>query len=218
MTVTRLRLEEFSPSFRAVETPKEETPVLTLQEQLKAARDAGYAEGFQAGVARAEEAYASKERKLDAAIQETISDGLFTRAEAESAILAQIAPLCDAIARAILPEVARNGFARLLTDEITAALARTPSPVPTLFLHPDNSPALRAAFARADLTIGIRDDPALGPLEARFEQGDAQTRIDLTAAIAAIETACRSYFETLVPMTEDQIHDRDRPADRSEAG
>lgn len=218
MTVTRLKLEEFAPSYRPTLAKVDETPVLTLQEQLKAARDSGYAEGFQAGVARAEDAYQTKDRTLDAAILEAISDGHFTRAEAEAAILADIAPFCDAIASTALPTAAKAGFAALLNEEISRAITSGEASNPTLYVHADDVDLVRQAFTASEIRIAIHTDPTLAPSQARYEQGDAITRVDIAGAITSLQSACEAFFNTITQPEQDITDDRYIAEHRSEAG
>lgn len=181
MSLTHLRLERFEPEgfevARRPAGPSQEERSLDAELE-KAVRDAGYAAGFQDGVAKTSDAYAASDRKLDAALLASL-DELHTRALAQGEMaLSLLRPALHHLTDTVLPSHIAETFGARVVERVERLLeAARPGPI-TLAVAPAEHERMEAALRDADLEIELVADAGLEPLQARFQQANSTHLLD----------------------------------------
>ncbi len=187
----KLRLEVF-------DTPETLPPGMVVldAEQLEEHRIAAYEAGYKAGWEDASAASAAEQGALRADVARNLQAMSFTYHEARTQILRALEPLLAEIAARLLPEIARAA----LPGQISAILLplaeqRTEVPV-TLAVNPAARTAIEALVSTpSGLPLVVVENPDLGPGQASLRLGEVETRIDLDAAVAAIRSLVRDFFD-----------------------
>lgn len=154
--------------FDAAPTPEPEGP------------SEGWQEGYDAGLA---EGRALAEAEAAALRQETaqvIADLGLTFEEAQSHVLARLAPLFSILAKRVVPDILQATLGVALRDELALA-AQADAGVPlSLRLAPADMPAIEAVLPLIPGTqVTVHADPRLGPGEVLIDRGEGATALDL---------------------------------------
>lgn len=161
--------------------------------RIEAARDAGHAEGLEAGLRQAEAGIAAREEAALAAIAAALADGRDVARQVAEEAAREVARLLLAALDAALPAAAAR-----LAPESAAALAAMLEPLlrdgvaVTLAVAPGEAEAAAAAARIGDARLAVEEDAALAPGDARasWRGGEAKSSLDARrAAVAEIMAA-----------------------------
>lgn len=174
-------------------------------EALEDARLAAYEQGFTAGWEDAVAAQDAEVSRLRAGLGRSLEDLSFTYHEAHGHVLRALEPLLLDMVGKVLPQVARETIGQVALDHLRP-LARSLAGAPIRVVA---SPANRAQVERifitgADFPLVFEEEPSLGEGQVHLRLGEAETRVDLDAAIAAIAAAVSDFFH--LEKHEEQRH------------
>ncbi len=179
-----LVLQDFAS--RAAEVEKEASE---LDRRLRAAWEEGHAQGVAEGTDAAARTHAESQTQLRAALIEALRDAAVTQQAAQAAVLAGIAPAVAQVVRELAPRLARAGVEERVAEALETALAERPAPAPVLRCAKEDAAGLEAALAHLDGAWRIEVDPRFCPLEAELHWDEGFDRIDLAAAVRALDAA-----------------------------
>lgn len=179
-----LVLEDFGPAPR-------QAPSDPPEEQHLASFDAGYRAGWDDAVA----ADTAQEAEVQAEIARNLQALSFTYHEARSHVLRALAPLIADLAGRLLPEIAQAALPHLVAEAL-APYAEVAADAPMeVVLHPSVRARVEGLVGPdAGLPLTFREDAALAPGQIWLALGEAETRIDIDAALATIRTALDDFF------------------------
>ena len=179
-----LVLEDFGPGPR----PAQAYPP---EEQHLASFEAGYRAGWDDAVA-AETAQAAE---VQAEIARNLQALSFTYHEARSHVLRALAPLIADLAGRLLPEIAQAALPPLVAEAL-APYAEVAADAPMeVVLHPSVRARVEELVGPGSgLPLTYREDAALAPGQIWLAMGEAETRIDIDAALATIRAALDDFF------------------------
>lgn len=185
----RLALEDFGgpPRHRTPEVPAEILP----EEQ----RLAVFEDGYRAGWDDASRALAESHQKLSADLANNISDLAFTFHEARAHVLKGVEPLLRQFVSRVLPAVAQHALPGLVAERVEGLL-RTAASAPLLLLvSPQSRAEVEAVLpASPGFPLEIREEPTLAEGQVFIRAGEIEQAVDLTAALAGIESAVDDFF------------------------
>lgn len=169
---------------------------LTADPEGAGQNSAGFESGYQAGW---EDATATLAREADqdaAEVTRALQSLEFTFHDARAHLLRGLAPLFEEIVARLLPKIALEGLPHLISDVLLPlAEQATEAPVEVL-VHPGQRDAVAAHLARLPhLPFILVDAPEHPPARISLRLGESETRIDVEAAITAIDHLLRSYFD-----------------------
>jgi flagellar assembly protein FliH len=197
----RVRLEVFQS-----DTPTAASDggaVVTDLGAMEEARLAAYEQGYAAGWDDAAAAAEGDRSKLGADLAQHLQTLGFTYHEARAHVLRSIEPLLVRMTQVILPATAREALPAVILETIRPLAAQMTLAPATLHLHPDARPAVeQALLLESSLPLTIHEDPSLGRNEARLSLPDAERRIALDEATAAIARAVADFLQ--LSLTEDR--------------
>ncbi|MCC5985003.1 MAG: flagellar biosynthesis protein [Rhodobacteraceae bacterium] len=176
-----------------------------LERMRLRAFDEGYAAGWQDAVSEAEAA----DTQRRAAAEDALRALHFTHAEARAHALAAVLPLVRAMAGTVLPEMAQATLGATVAEAVAALAAETmETPVEV-----QANAATCAAIAPLIEAVAARDlrlieEPSLADGQVIARLDPAATRIDIDAAVTAVQQAVADYLSTLpaATVTERKAH------------
>jgi len=184
-----LRLEVFETA----ELP--EGPACLMPEEIEDLRlsafERGYVAGYEDATRRAETDAATERTRIASAIE-----GLnFTYHEARAHCLSGLEPLLTTLIATLLPAAARAALVPMVIEQLLP-LAATRSETPLrLHVPPGRQAAFEAAFDGLVLPpLTLVEDPQLDDGQAEIRSESDEARIDLSDAIARIESALTSHY------------------------
>lgn len=149
--------------------------------------------GYQAGWDDATKAYNEKMSAFSDEFKEHLLDLGFTYAAAKSEILSGLEPLLKQISTALLPEIAKEGFAQYLLDQLRDIAQDAAHPTVLLSLNPDQvGPIQHILEHDLGFPFEISSDPLIQMNVARLEFQNREMEIDLSDCIANIEATITS--------------------------
>lgn len=152
----------------------------------------GFNEGIEAEKLRAQD----EQRSLNSALVSAVSDAHFTFTEARQTVLAELAPLLNAITTHILPATQTLGLATTICEILTQAADAQLSTQPTIAIHPDQFDAVATALAEMlPSKVKIVPDPTLTSHAAWLNVNSHDSMIDFENTFAAVQTALRAYAD-----------------------
>jgi len=189
----RLKLEVFAPDRPA---PDPGTPQATGPTEMEEARLAAFENGYKDGWDDAVAAQADDTAALRAEVARNLQALAFTQAEARAVVLRDIAPLIAALVGRVLPVIATHALPQMIVEAMApfADLA-VESPL-DLRVHPDTRLAVEGMLPEGAAGFAFRliEDGALPRGAAILRQGEAETRLDVTATVAHLATLVENYF------------------------
>ncbi|MFT4149105.1 MAG: flagellar biosynthesis protein [Paracoccaceae bacterium] len=167
------------------------------EDRLEEARLAAYEAGYSAGWEDATAAQAGDQARMGADLARHLQSLGFTYQEARIHILRAVEPVLQQVVTRLLPEIAREAIAPVVSEALmplVAGLADTPV---ELLLNPAARPAVEPRLqATTGLPITVVEEPTLGEGQVYLRLGTgAEARVDLDRAVARIATAVRGFFE-----------------------
>lgn len=190
-----LQLEDFAQAPVAASGP-------LLAEE---ARLAAYEEGYKAGWDDAAAADAQANTRVSADLARNLADISFTFAEAQSHVLNGVGPLLTLMAEKMLPEMARDGFAQTVIEQVQKIAAEHADAPLELVVNPQNRAAVETVLtqANAPVSLTISEEPSLGPGQAYLRGAHGETALDIDAVQETIRAAIDAF---LSPEQEVQAH------------
>ncbi|MBL3568947.1 hypothetical protein BV509_04475 [Rhodovulum sulfidophilum] len=193
--MSRLLLEDFSNHGARPRAGREPDPAPV--EDTQQVRLDAYEEGYRAGWDDATAAEAESRARIGADFEKTLQELSFSYHEARTHVMEALEPLLTAMVDRVLPDLARQGFARKVVEialELAEAEANTPL---QLRVCPENRDALEElAGADPGLPLQIVDDATLGPGQALLRGGAGEREIDIDGMLAAIRSALNDFMTT----------------------
>jgi flagellar biosynthesis/type III secretory pathway protein FliH len=198
--MSRLRLEVFEDTSGLAAGSKLGLEQAAVEEAKLASYEQGYAAGWEDAAA----AQSEEQARLGADIARNLQSLGFTYHEARVHVLRAIEPLLTGMIARLLPQTAREALGPLVHETLmTLADGLADAPV-TMVLNPASRVAVEAFLSGTNgLPLTIVEEPSLGEGQVYLRLGDAEARVDLDAAVAAIGTAVRGFY-TLIE--EDRKH------------
>jgi len=175
--------------FAAAERGRDPVQARRLSAERERGREAGYAEGFEAGLAEA----AAADREAVAALRESLADAALTQAAMREEALAALRSLVAAMVATVAPSVAAAALPSVVGDIVAARAVAGGSRAVTVVAAPAVAPALRETLAGV-AEVGV--DPAPDAPTARIDWGDGGAAIDVDAALRDIDRAVARIFAT----------------------
>lgn len=153
--------------------------------------DAGYAAGWDDAAA----AHANDRAAAEAKATEALQTLGFTYQEARVHVMTALEPLLAEVAAKLLPQIARIALPALVVETILPLAEKHASSPVTLRLHPDTRTAVESLCAASlGLPLSFVEDASLSPGDVRLTLDQAEARVDLDSAVAAIGAAMADYF------------------------
>lgn len=151
-------------------------------------------EGYAAGRAEGEAAARTDAQALRDSAAQALADLTLSARDAQSLILARLAPLFDAIATRVIPDLLRQTLGHHLTAALQTAAATDAGADLVLFVPPQDVPAVDATIAAiAGGGLSVRPDPRLPAGQIILSTTAEQTSLDprdlsrsIAAALAAL--------------------------------
>ena len=163
--------------------------------------------GYDAGFADGERAALAEQKRIDAALVQSLSDLAFGFEEARQQVLTGIAPLFRTLVDQLLPRIVDESFhARLVETLMDLATERSRAPV-RLIVHPDQVAAVSALLPSVTgLDIDLHQDPEVGAHGALISQGPSEALLDLDDLISDIRRTLSALFDQSDPSQELSNH------------
>jgi len=162
----------------------------------------GYCEGRQAAMSEGD-ALNGKTLNL---LAENIQNFVLAHADARTEVLKSLAPLIETMVNSILPEVAKNGLADLVAQEICSIAGEGLPQNPTVFCAPENVQIVKDAVAvlpRNLSAITVAGDATLEALSVSIRWPGLETIISPAATIRKITAETEIFLNRL---TKDPTH------------
>lgn len=188
--MTRLlrRLEDFGDAARGRLSDAERAQQAAVATARGEGHAAGYAEGFAAALAQAE----NEDRAVLGALREVVRDLELERTAMRAELLSGLRPVVEALARAVVPAAADAGFAAELSDAVATALGHRAAEALEVHVAPERVAMLAG---RLGSDVAVLPDPALSPLAARIGWAGGGACFDSDAATGAALAAVARFFE-----------------------
>ncbi|MBE0413797.1 hypothetical protein [Yoonia sp.] len=170
--MSRLSLESFEAA-----APQDPSRDIAFQ--------AGYDEGFDAGLAEAK----AQNTALAASLVQVISDVSFGYAEARAQILEALTPFFGTLTSAVLPHCVETGFAGVLAQELVKIAADDISGPIRLCVHPDQQAAVEVVTSTLPTDITVIADSTLDHHAAWISCANSESQLNLDRLLAQITDA-----------------------------
>ncbi len=157
---------------------------------LQAGHDLGYAKALEE--CRALEAEALRD------IGSKLQDITFTHFEARKAVLTSLEGVIDAMIDVILPDIAKEALAEIVSTQMLALASLMNEGPIRLICAPDIQPLIEQAltsFHQQPIAAVAIADPASSGLQIRIESPVGERQIDLDTAIANIRDAVAGFYQ-----------------------
>lgn len=188
--MTRLlrRLEDFGDAARGRLSDAERAQQAAVATARGEGHAAGYAEGFAAALAKAD----NEDRAVLGALSEAMRDLELERTALRAELVAGLRPVVEALARAVVPVAAEAGFAAELADAVASGLAQRAAEALEVRVAPERVAALAERLGPG---LAVLPDPALSSLAARIGWAGGGACFDADAATDAALAAVTRFFE-----------------------
>jgi flagellar biosynthesis/type III secretory pathway protein FliH len=185
-----LRLEVFETG-----QPSKTTAVVTDLGAIEEEKLSAYEQGYTAGWDDSSAAQAEEQAQLSAEIARNLQALTFTFHEARTHVLRSIEPLLADMVTRLLPEVARAALAPVVRETLQPLAEDLAGSPVEIVLNPVARPAVEAILEEnAGLPVTLIEEPSLSEGQLYIRLGQAETHVDLDAAVAAIATAVQDFF------------------------
>jgi flagellar biosynthesis/type III secretory pathway protein FliH len=192
MCAIRLEVFEVAASQRDTSADSPE------QNAVEEAKLASFEQGYSAGWEDAAATQADDQSRLKGDIARNLQALGFTFQEARVHVLRAVEPLVAAIVGQLLPRLAREALAPVVLETLlplVEALGETPVSV---MVAPSSRAAVEPFLTlNSGLPLTIVEEPSLGEGQVFLRMGDAEARVDLDSAVAAITEAVRGFYTLL---------------------
>ena len=185
MTLTRL-LEDFGPATRTPVTPDERE--IAREDQRLAVFEQGYSAGWDDALA----AQAGQDRRATEAFVLALEDLSFPYQEALAQMIANTAPVIEAILHQIVPGQIAEHLARIVWDEVEALLRDPAHNRVEIVAAPARIAFLEQAMPRG-VDATIRADATLDDDHVRLRVGPAERRIDMSHIARRLDGAVAAF-------------------------
>lgn len=184
------RLETFAPGVATLPPPRTDV----LERRLAAAREAGYAEGYMAGQAAATEAMLAEDDRLTSELVEALQDARLSNEAARWHAAACLAPVLEAMVRAVTPALAEAGLGAEVARAVERAIAAAPQARPRIRCAPEMVDPLGDRLEARGIAAVIEAAPELLPREAQVFWEHGFDYLDLDACA---EQVCACVLDHL---------------------
>lgn len=185
MTLTRL-LEDFGPATRAPVTADEKD--VAREDQRLAVFEQGYAAGWDDALS----AQAGQDSRATEAFVLALEDLSFPYQEALAQMIANTAPVIEAILRQIVPGQLAEHLARIVWDEVETLLREPAHNRVEIVAAPARIAFLEKAMPQG-VDATIRADGALGDDCVRLRVGPAERQIDMSYIARRLDGAVAAF-------------------------
>ncbi len=185
----------FLESFDAPE-PVEEAPPSFSEEEIEAARQEGYSQGYASGWQAATAAADEDQARIRADLAARLQELGFTYQEARAHVMKGVLPLLRELVEKILPAVMVDALGHAILQEL-APLAEAAADLPVeIAVAPEDAERLRDFLGEeTPVPLAIEADPALGSGQADLRLGRTERLIDLAGVLARVTTALGAVAE-----------------------
>lgn len=183
-----LTLEDFAGPPPTIETAQ--------AEQDESVRLQAYEEGYAAGWEDAASAHADARAEREAEVARHLQVLALGYHEARQHVLRSLEPLLAEVATRLLPATAREALGPTVLDALMPLAERMADTPPVLRTSPEARSAVERFLAvQTGLPLQIVEDATLSEGQVMISRGEAEARVDLEAATAAVTAAIRAYFD-----------------------
>ncbi|MDX1785350.1 MAG: flagellar biosynthesis protein [Roseovarius sp.] len=189
-------------------TPDAETTISISDVTLEEERLAAFESGYKAGWDDATKAQQEDRKRISADFAANLHDLSFTYREAQSGLLAELEPLLTGMVETVLPRLAHASLG-LRVVEMLQDMARAASDAPVqIVTAPSNAEVMEELIEKhVEFPVTVRREETLGEGQVHISFGGSETRIDLQAVLAEIDSAVTGFFESCPtggPRTQDR--------------
>lgn len=164
--------------------------------RLEAARQEGWAQGYEAAHNAAADALAQSHANAEERLCQSLSALQDDLAAYRRECLSDLKPLLTDLASYLLPQMAKSVLAPQLVEMLCGAVSHWLTAPVAITAHPDNVEILQRAVAhlpRAEISWCEDPEFSLSRLEVR--QGDRMRRLDLGEAARQMVLVLETYFD-----------------------
>ncbi|WP_424930851.1 hypothetical protein [Amaricoccus macauensis] len=190
--MSNFRLQEFDPATAAGSSTSNGDAA--LEARIDQARAQGYEEGFLAGQGAATETYLSEQSRLTSELVEALNDAGMTNEAARMHVSATVAPLIEAVVRAIAPSLADAGMVNEIGRIVTEAIESVPAAKPRIRCSSELAAPLNRMVEEREITAEIDEAPELLPREAQIFWDQGYDHLDMETCIDRIREVISSHF------------------------
>ncbi|MEM8569619.1 MAG: hypothetical protein AAGG56_01810 [Pseudomonadota bacterium] len=176
--MSSFRFEEFT--LEKKNEKKDQEKRAEIAAMIEQARSEGYSEGYLAGQAEATENHLADQGRLTSQLVEAIGDAGMTNEAARRHVSATVAPLIEAVAKAIAPSLAQSAMVGEIGRIVSDAVESAPDARPLVYCASELIAPLQRLIDEHELSAQVEEDPGLLPLEAKifWDQGYDHLRLD----------------------------------------
>ncbi|GIT91639.1 hypothetical protein JANAI62_20960 [Jannaschia pagri] len=188
--MTRIILEDFGQSARPA--PVHETVTQDVP-------DAGFDEAYNAGWDDAMAQVDAEQGRVSEKLRERL---LLLERDQQAAVASAISalePLLHDVFDKLLPRAAERSFIPLLLEEVEQVLADGAGHL-VILVAPEEAASLARLLERSDLSpdqVSVKSEPALSLSQALVRWDDQERRIDLEAALSALDQALETFLASV---------------------
>lgn len=186
MTLARL-LEDFGPATRPTATPDERD--VAREDQRLAVFEQGYSAGWE----DAQAAQAGQDQRATEAFVAALEDLRFPYQEALAQMIANTAPVIDAILRQVVPGLIADHLARIVRDEVEALLRDPEHNRVEIVAAPARIGFLGKAMPQ-EFEATLLPDDTLDPDCVRIRVSATERQIDMSRIVWSLETAFAAFM------------------------
>lgn len=165
-----------------------------------------YEAGFAAGHAQAMSEVDAAQNRINTGVIQALTDMEFSHSEAQSLILAQLAPLISSLSEKLLPSLADLSLAHHLAAHIIrAAEADLAGQIVVELPDPDQSELIAGLLEKVgrDLPIRFSQNKALRPSEATVRSDRGETTFDVERTLRSLQEILGAIISETTKETED---------------
>jgi flagellar biosynthesis/type III secretory pathway protein FliH len=193
MNAHRLSLEDFTAAPAPDPAPAAEADAVdpgAQEAEKEAARAEGYESGYKTGWDDAVRAAEEERRAIGEELARNLRDVGFTYFEARDEILvgmrAFLRELLDTLFPALLSEASAAG----LSEALVAMAEQSATCDVAVSVSPDDADTVRSLLPLPDgVQLGVTEEPALAPGQARLRAADREVSVDADRIVAMLRNA-----------------------------
>ena len=169
----------------------------TTSEALEEAQLSGFDTGYQAGWDDAVKAREGEDTKLTAEFVHTLQDLSFTYHEAFAKLSSGMRPLLSTFVTSVLPQVARDGLALQLADQINELVDGQSENMIELAVSPLRKPMLSEIIEQYDsIPFLITEDASLGDGQVHLRVNQHERDIDVDRVLSEVSASIDAFCQT----------------------
>ena len=181
-------LEDFGPATRAPATPDDME--VALEDQRLAVFEQGYRAGWDDALAAQDKADARASEAFAAALE----DLSFPYREALARMIANTAPVIQAIVHQVAPRLLADSLSHIVWEEVETVLRDTSFTRVELVAAPSRIALLSKTGASAPgIEIALVPDDSLGPDRILFRVGPMERQIDFSHIVPRLQQAVAAF-------------------------